>query len=295
MVSNTTKPMVMTAAGVGDLEVMWRIACGLPRRRRSSCARSRTSPVRRASQPAAARPRGARQAALLRRLGHPAHLLARRRSPAPRRRSPTPATSCQAVAESLFGARHPPAARARRSAAHRHGPGQARHEHRRSARTTRPSTTRPILGITEMAKWMDIPNWGYAGTSDSQCRGRQRRHRHHRAHAALHAGRLQPEPRHRLPRLRPHRRRRARRASPTRSSRSTGARSRASRSTTRRWRWTSSPPSATAATSSASSTPRACASLQWRPTILNRDTQKNWEADGSPDATEKAHASSSTS
>ena len=26
-----------------------------------------------------------------------------------------------------------------------------------------------ILGITEMAKWMDIPNWGYAGTSDSQC------------------------------------------------------------------------------------------------------------------------------
>ena len=26
-----------------------------------------------------------------------------------------------------------------------------------------------ILGITEMAKWLDIPNWGYAGTSDSQC------------------------------------------------------------------------------------------------------------------------------
>ena len=25
------------------------------------------------------------------------------------------------------------------------------------------------LGIVEMAKWMDIPNWGYAGTSDSQC------------------------------------------------------------------------------------------------------------------------------
>ena len=28
---------------------------------------------------------------------------------------------------------------------------------------------------------------------------------------------------------------------------------------------------------------------QWRPTILNRDTQKNWEADGTLDATEKAH------
>ena len=26
-----------------------------------------------------------------------------------------------------------------------------------------------LLGMVEMAKWMDIPNWGYAGTSDSQC------------------------------------------------------------------------------------------------------------------------------
>ena len=66
-----------------------------------------------------------------------------------------------------------------------------------------------ILGITEMAKWLDIPNWGYAGTSDSQCVD---------ANAGIditeltllsHAGRLQPQPRHRLPRLRPHRRRRA--------------------------------------------------------------------------------------
>jgi trimethylamine:corrinoid methyltransferase-like protein len=29
--------------------------------------------------------------------------------------------------------------------------------------------------------------------------------------------------------------------------------------------------------------------LQWRPTIINRATQKNWEADGSPDLTEKAN------
>ena len=25
------------------------------------------------------------------------------------------------------------------------------------------------LGIVEMAKWLDIPNWHFAGTSDSQC------------------------------------------------------------------------------------------------------------------------------
>ena len=29
MISNTTKPMVMTAEGAGDLEVMWKIACEL--------------------------------------------------------------------------------------------------------------------------------------------------------------------------------------------------------------------------------------------------------------------------
>jgi trimethylamine--corrinoid protein Co-methyltransferase len=29
---------------------------------------------------------------------------------------------------------------------------------------------------------------------------------------------------------------------------------------------------------------------QWKPTLLNRDTQKNWEAAGKPTATDKAHA-----
>ena len=36
-------------------------------------------------------------------------------------------------------------------------------------------------------------------------------------------------------------------------------------------------------------TKRHVRKLQWRPTILNRSTQKNWEADGAPDLTEKAH------
>jgi trimethylamine--corrinoid protein Co-methyltransferase len=36
-------------------------------------------------------------------------------------------------------------------------------------------------------------------------------------------------------------------------------------------------------------TKRHVRSLQWRPTILNRSTQKKWEADGSLDLTAKAH------
>ena len=36
-------------------------------------------------------------------------------------------------------------------------------------------------------------------------------------------------------------------------------------------------------------TKRHVRQFQWRPTILNRSTQKNWEEDGSVDLTEKAH------
>jgi trimethylamine--corrinoid protein Co-methyltransferase len=36
-------------------------------------------------------------------------------------------------------------------------------------------------------------------------------------------------------------------------------------------------------------TKRFVRSQQWKPTLLNRDTQKNWEAAGSKTATQKAH------
>ena len=58
--------------------------------------------------------------------------------------------------------------------------------------------------IVEMAKWLDLPNWGYGGTSDAQLVDAQ---------AGMEVAELtllsccwlEPQPRRRLPRLRPHR------------------------------------------------------------------------------------------
>ena len=86
MVSNTTKPMVMTAAGVEDLEVMWKIACELRGGDEELRAKPYFIQYGEPVSPLAARVEVHRQAALLRRLGHPADLLAGARSPAPRRR-----------------------------------------------------------------------------------------------------------------------------------------------------------------------------------------------------------------
>ena len=248
MVSNTTKPMVMTAAGRrrhrGHAEDRLRV----PRRRGRAAREAVLHPLRRAREPAAARPRGARQAALLRRLGHPAHLLPcadRRRHGADHPRRPHRAGRRRVA----LRRRHPPAAPSGRPAAHRHGPRQARHEH--------------CPGALQLGRVLhDVPRHHRDGQVDGHpqlglrrhqrlaVRRRQRRHRHHRAHAALHAGRLQPQPRHRLPRLRSHRRRRARRAhrrghlhEPPRARGHRGQRRDAGRST-------SSTRSATAATSS---------------------------------------------
>ena len=168
MVSNTTKPMVMTAAGVEDLEVMWKIASRLPRRRRASCARSRTSsstasPSARCSTPprcstsCSSAPTGASRSST-----------PRRRSPAPRRRSPTPATSCRPSAESLFGVVIHQLRRPGSPLLTGMGPVKLDMNTVQALYNSAEYYT-TYLGITEMAKWMDIPNWGYAGTSDSQC------------------------------------------------------------------------------------------------------------------------------
>ena len=88
----------------------------VPRRRRGAARQAVLHPVRRAGQPAAARPRGPRQAALLRRLGHPADLLAgadRRRHGADHpRRAHRPGGRRVALRRG-----HPPAPQARLAAA----------------------------------------------------------------------------------------------------------------------------------------------------------------------------------
>jgi trimethylamine--corrinoid protein Co-methyltransferase len=145
------------------------------------------------------------------------------------------------------------------------------------------------LGITEMAKWMDIPNWGYAGTSDSQCVD---------ANAGIDITEL------------------------TLLSMQAGSNlnhdigyldfglTAAGElvvltdelvSMNRRALEGIEVSEETLALDTIAAvgqggdflgqkhTKRHVRDLQWRPTILNRSTQKNWEAEGSPDATEKAH------
>ena len=168
MVSNTTKPMVMTAAGVEDLEVMWKIACAPSAAAPRSCARSRTSsstasPSARCSTPprcstsCSSAPTGASRSSTR-----------RRRSPAPRRRSPTPATSCRPSPSRSSASSSTSCAVPGSPLLTGMGPVKLDMNTVQALYNSAEYYT-TYLGITEMAKWMDIPNWGYAGTSDSQC------------------------------------------------------------------------------------------------------------------------------
>jgi trimethylamine--corrinoid protein Co-methyltransferase len=165
MVSNTTKPMVMTAEGADDLEVMWKIASEL----RGSAEELRAkpyfimygepvSPLRHASE-------------VLDKLlfcadwGIPAIY-----SPAPSAGATAPITQAGhivlAVAESLFGLvihqlRKP-------GAPFVFGMGPVKIDMSTvQALYNSAEYYTTILGICEMAKWLDLPNWGYAGSSDS--------------------------------------------------------------------------------------------------------------------------------
>ena len=145
------------------------------------------------------------------------------------------------------------------------------------------------LGITEMAKWMDIPNWGYAGTSDSQCVD---------ANAGIDITELTllsmqagSNLNHDIGYL---------------DFGLTGAGELVVLtdeviSMNRRALEGIEVSEETLALDTIAAvgqggdflgqkhTKRHVRNLQWRPTILNRSTQKNWEAAGSLDATEKAH------
>ena len=165
MISNTTKPMVMTAEGGDDLEVMWKIACEL--RGGEEALRAKpyfimygepVSPLRHASE-------------VLDKLlfcadkGIPAIY-----SPAPSAGATAPITQAGhivlAVAESLFGLvihqlRKP-------GAPFIFGMGPVKIDMSTvQALYNSAEYYTTILGICEMAKWLDLPNWGYAGSSDS--------------------------------------------------------------------------------------------------------------------------------
>ena len=210
MVSNTTKPMVMTAAGVEDLEVMWKIASafrgGAEQLREKPYFIQYGEPV----SPLQHAPEVLDKLLFCADWGIPLIY-----SPAPIAGATAPITHAghivQAVAESLFGVvihqlRRPGSPLLT-------GMGPVKLDM---------NTVQALYNSAEY--YTTVPRHHRDGQVDGHpqlglrrhqrlaVRRRQRRHRHHRAHAALHAGRLQPQPRHRLPRLRPHRRRRARRA-----------------------------------------------------------------------------------
>jgi len=167
MVSNTTKPMVVTAAGVEDLEVMWKIACEL----------------RGGAEQLRARPYFIQYGEPVSPLEHPVEVLDKLLfcadwgiplvyAPAPTAGATAPITPAgqiaQGVAESLFGLvihqlRQPGAPFITGSASAKLDMTTLQQLYNSAERYT------TDLGILEMARWLDIPNWSFAGTSDSQC------------------------------------------------------------------------------------------------------------------------------
>jgi trimethylamine---corrinoid protein Co-methyltransferase len=167
MVSNTTKPMVMTAAGVEDLEVMWKIACefrgGAEELRAKPYFIQYGEPV----SPLQHAPEVLDKLLFCADWGIPLIY-----SAAPIAGATAPITHAghivQAVAESLFGVVIHQLRRPGSPLLTGMGPVKLDMSTVQALYNSAEYYT-TYLGITEMAKWMDIPNWGYAGTSDSQC------------------------------------------------------------------------------------------------------------------------------
>ena len=167
MVTNTTKPMVMTAAGPEDLEVMWRIACAL----------------RGGAEELRAKPYFIQYGEPVSPLQHSVEVIDKLLfcadwgipliySPAPIAGATAPMTHAghivQALAESLFGAVIHQLRRPGSPLLTGMGPVKLDMNTVQALYNSAEYYT-TYLGMVEMAKWMDIPNWGYAGTSDSQC------------------------------------------------------------------------------------------------------------------------------
>lgn len=167
MVANTTKPMVMTAAGVEDLEVMWKIACEL----RGGAEELRAKPYfiqyGEPVSPLQHAPEVLDKLLFCADWGIPLIY-----SPAPIAGATAPITHAghivQALAESLFGIVIHQLRRPGSPVITGMGPVKLDMTTVQALYNSAEYYT-TYLGMTEMAKWMDIPNWGYAGTSDSQC------------------------------------------------------------------------------------------------------------------------------
>ncbi len=166
MVMGTTKPMVVTAEGDDDLEVMWKIAAA----------------VRGGAEALAEKPYFVMYGQPSSPLEHPRDSLDKLLfcadkgipaiySPAPLAGATAPITVAghiaQGTAESLFGLvmhqlRKP-------GAPFLFGIGPAVLDMATAQSSyNAPEYLMTYLGAIEMARWLDLPNWGYGGTSDSQ-------------------------------------------------------------------------------------------------------------------------------
>jgi trimethylamine---corrinoid protein Co-methyltransferase len=167
MVSNTTKPMVMTAAGVEDLAVMQKIAAAFRGGEDELRAKPYFIQYGEPVSPLQHAPEVLDKLLFCADKGIPLIY-----SPAPIAGATAPITQAghivQAVAESLFGAVLHQLRRPGAPLLTGMGPVKLDMNTVQALYNSAEYYT-TILGITEMAKWLDIPNWGYAGTSDSQC------------------------------------------------------------------------------------------------------------------------------
>ena len=166
MVRHTTKPMVVTCRGLEDLRVMWEVACTLRGGAEELRARpyfimygEPTSPLRHPAD------------SLERLLFCAEHGIPAIYSPAPLAGGTAPLTTAghiaQGTAESLFGLvihqlRHP-------GAPFIFGIGPAVLDMgTMQSSYNAPEFLTGLLGAVGMARWLDMPNWGYGGTTDAQ-------------------------------------------------------------------------------------------------------------------------------
>ncbi len=166
MTKNTTKPMVMTSEHAGDLAVMWQIACAL----RGGAEELRAKPYfTMYLEPVSPLEHAVESMAKLlfcADKGIPAIY-----SPAPLAGGTAPITvaghTAQGTAESLFGLvihqlRRP-------GAPFLFGIGPAVLDMSTSQSSyNAPEYLMTFLCQIEMARWLNLPNWGYGGTSDAQ-------------------------------------------------------------------------------------------------------------------------------
>jgi trimethylamine---corrinoid protein Co-methyltransferase len=166
MVANTTKPIVVTAENGTDLRVMWRISTALRGGERELRDKPYFVMYGQPSSPLEHPFDSLEKLLLCADLGIPTIY-----SPAPLAGATAPLTVAghvaQGVAESLFGLVIHQLRRPGAPFLTGIGPAVLDMATAQSSYNA-PEYLLSYMGAVEMARWLDIPNWGYAGTTDSQ-------------------------------------------------------------------------------------------------------------------------------